>query len=105
MNYGHYVGMKRFSDFAADDRPLAGEKVKIDEIINREIMITGYRLTDSKFRGSNSHRCLTMQFELEGRQLVLFTGSSVLIAQMEKYGNEIPFLATIKKIDRYFTLT
>jgi len=29
----------------------------------------------------------------------------VLIDQLEKYGNEIPFTATIKKIDRYYTLS
>jgi len=105
MSCGNSVSLKRFSDFAVDDRPLAGEKVKIEEILNREIVITGYKMTDSKFRGSNSHRCLTLQFEMEGRQYVLFTGSSVLINQMEKYGNEIPFMAIIKKIDRYFIMT
>jgi len=36
---------------------------------------------------------------------VLFTGSDVLIEQMEKYGDQIPFAATIKKIDRYYTLS
>jgi hypothetical protein len=36
---------------------------------------------------------------------VLFTGSDVLIEQMQKYGDQISFAATIKKIDRYFILT
>jgi len=29
----------------------------------------------------------------------------VLISQLEKYGGEIPFLATVRKIDRYYTLS
>jgi len=36
---------------------------------------------------------------------VVFTGSDVLIEQMERYGEEIPFVATIKKVDRYYTLS
>lgn len=40
-----------------------------------------------------------------GCRHVLFTGSDVLIDQMQKYGDQIPFAATIKKIDRYFILT
>lgn len=95
---------KRFSDFAEDDRPLAGEKVKIDAILNQEILVTGYRLNESKFK-SNSPKCLTVQFVKGETQHVIFTGSAVLINQLEKYGKEIPFLGTIRKIERYYTLS
>lgn len=40
----------------------------------------------------------------DGQHRVIFTGSDVLIEQMEKYGAEVPF-ATIKKIYRYYTLS
>jgi len=47
-----------------------------------------------------------VQFEIDGgEKRVFFTGSDILIEQMEKYGSEIPFLTTIKKIDRYYTFT
>jgi hypothetical protein len=36
---------------------------------------------------------------------VVFTGSSVLVEQMEKYGGKVPFVATIKRVDRYYTLS
>jgi hypothetical protein len=36
---------------------------------------------------------------------VVFTGSDVLIGQVEKYADQIPFLTTIKKINRYYTMT
>jgi hypothetical protein len=40
---------KRFSDFAREHVPLDGAKLKIDDIINKEITVTGYRFKDSKF--------------------------------------------------------
>lgn len=50
-------------------------------------------------------KCLLMQIEHDGQHRVIFTGSDVLIEQMEKYGAEVPFATTIKKIDRYYTLS
>lgn len=99
---------KRFSDFAEEDGPLEGDKARLDAILNHEILITGYRLQASKYGGKNkSGKCLTVQFEvpeLAGKR-VFFTGSDVLIEQMEKYGEHVPFLVTIKKVDRYYTLS
>jgi hypothetical protein len=96
---------KCFSDFAQESGPLDGVKLKIDDVINREILIIGCKIKDSKYSKTNTSKCLTLQFVLQEKRYVLFTGSSVLIEQMEKYQNEIPFLATIKKIDRYYTLS
>ena len=36
---------------------------------------------------------------------IVFTGSGVLIDQIEKYKDNLPFYVTIKKIDRYYTFT
>jgi hypothetical protein len=36
---------------------------------------------------------------------VVFTGSSVLVEQMEKYGEKVPFIAVIKRVDRYYTMS
>ncbi len=98
--------MKRFSDFAQEDGPLEGGKVKLDAILNVEIQVTGYRIQDSKYSDKNkSGKCLTVQFEREGERQVFFTGSDVLIQQLERYGEEIPFLATLKKVNRHYTLS
>ncbi len=98
--------VKRFSDFADEDGPLEGPKVRIDEIVNNEIKITGYKIKKSKYDKNSSGKYLTAQFEIEGgEKRVFFTGSDVLIEQMEKYGNQIPFLTIIKKIDRYYTFS
>jgi len=91
---------KRFSDFAKDHQPLEGSKCRINDVLNREILVLNYRLSASKY---SQAPCLTLQFMIDDEKHVLFTGSAVLIEQIEMYKNELPFYATIKKIDRYFT--
>lgn len=97
--------MKRFSDFAKEDLPLDGKKLRIDEVVNREIKIIGHKITGSKYNKSNSSECLTLHFEMDGENFILFTGSSILIEQTVKYKDEIPFLTTIKKVDKYYTFS
>ena len=46
-----------------------------------------------------------LQMMVDNEKRVLFTGSDVLIDQMKKYGDNVPFLAIIIKIDRYYTLS
>ncbi len=93
---------KRFSDFADEPPLLDGERLKIEELINREILILGYRVYNN---GNNGSKLLTIQFRLGDSKHIAFTGSKVLREQIEKYGDEIPFLATIKKVDKYFTFS
>ena len=99
------MSLKRFADFAQEEGPLDGEKVKLDSILNLEIVITGFKVKKSKYGSSNSGNCLTVQFEQDGERKIFFTGSEVLMQQLEKYGGEIPFAATVKRIDRYYTLS
>lgn len=95
----------RFRDFAVEQQPLDGEKSKINDILNAEILIIGHALKPSKYKKNVSGLCLTIQYELEDKRYVCFTGSDVLIDQFQKYAENIPFLATIKQIDRYYTLS
>ena len=96
---------KRFSDFCQEAKPLDGAKTKIEDVLNSEILITGFKITHSKYNDNGYGKCLTLQYEIEGARNVLFTGSAVLIDQIEKYATEIPFVAIIRKIDRYYTLS
>lgn len=82
--------------------PLDGTKLKIADILNKEICVTGYRVKSSKY---NDTSCLTIQFLLGEESHVAFTGSRVLLDQCQAYQEEIPFLTTIKRIDRYFSFT
>ncbi len=96
---------KRFKDFAKEHVPLDGAKLKIDDILNKEIMVIGFRVKDSKFIKANAPTCLTIQFTLGDERHIAFTGSQVLLDQCRSYETEIPFLATVKKVDKYYTFT
>ena len=98
----------RFSDFAEPGGPLEGPKVRIEEVLNLEIIILAFRMKASKYQQKSAPDCLTIQFEYPdrpGEKHVIFTGSAVLIDQLKQYEDKLPFMATIKKKDRYFTLT
>ena len=49
---------KKFSEFATEEPPLAGDKLKLDDILNKEIMVTGYKVRESKYSKKNSQTCL-----------------------------------------------
>ena len=94
------MAIKRFSNFSEEYIPLEGNKVKIDSMLNQEVLVTGYNIKRSKYIKEDNDKCLTIQFEINDVKKIIFTGSNVLIEQIEKYKNEIPFIAIIKKIDR-----
>lgn len=95
----------KFAEFAEAPEILDGEKIQIERVLNQEIEIIGYNIRPSKYGKNTSGQCLTLQFVLSEQRRVLFTGSDVLIGQMQKYGDRIPFLATIRKVDKYYTLS
>ncbi len=95
--------MKKFSDFASEGNVIDGSKVKIETILDKEIEVLNYKLSDSKYKPNES--CLTIQFKLGKEKHILFTGSCVLIDQCEEYKEEMPFLTTIKKVDKYYTFS
>lgn len=101
--------VKRFSDFAdKENLPLDGAKMRIDDVLNREILITGLKIRTSRFKQEKQDdkaQCLTLQFQVDGRTCILFTGSVILSDQIHRYQAEVPFLTTIKKIDRYYTFS
>ena len=95
--------MKRFSDFAKASTAMVGDKIKIDKVLGKEIEVIGYKIGDSKQKLGT--KVLTLQFKLDGEERILFTGSSVLMEQAEKYGDEMPFLTKIEKVNKFYTFT
>lgn len=98
--------MKKFSDFA-EINALEGNKKRLDDVLNQPIIVTGQRITASKYSKNESGKYLTLQFKYLNQDTVniLFTGSDVLISQVEEYKENIPFETIIKKINRYYTFT
>jgi len=97
--------MKRFAEFSEEDAPLDGDKVKLEDILDQEVAVLNFRKGLSKFTEHGEKSYTAIQIEKEERRMVLFTGSGVLARQLEKYADHLPFLATIRKIDRYYSMT
>jgi hypothetical protein len=92
----------KFSEFAKESVALDGEKMKIKDILNQEILVLGHSIHRSKFKDENY---LTLQFELNEKRCIIFTGSCVLMDQIEKYVDKIPFLAVIRDFGKYYAFT
>lgn len=97
--------MRRFSDFSSEVKPLEGEKISIEKLIDKEIEVHSFNIRNSKFNRPGSNRCMTVQITYENKKRVFFTGSDVLINQCEKYNEKMPFITVIKKINRYYTFS
>lgn len=92
----------RFSDFAEESKSFEGDKKKIEDILNKEILIIDFKIKDSKQRRNSLYA--TIQFRMDDNTFIVFTGSTVLINQLEKYKENLPFFTVIKRIDKYYTL-
>jgi len=102
--------MNKFSDFADTtiSPVMDGKKMSLDDVLDKEIVVLRYRIKKTKFSEAKNPDCLTVQFaypENEEVHFVFFSGSSVLMQQLEKYQDKLPFTATIKKVGKYFTFS
>ena len=93
--------MKKFSDFARAE-PLDGDKIKIQEVLGKEIKVLDYKIAASKFPSDGNGKRLTLQIEIDDIHRIIFTGSVALMGQVERYKEELPFLATIRLAGRQF---
>ena len=89
--------MRKFSELNITvQTPMTGDKIKLSKILNRTIVLLDFQLSDSKFEKNNSDKCLKIQIEYEGEKRVIFTGSSVLIRQIEQVAKtDLPVECTI----------
>lgn len=92
---------KKFSQFGIQPKidSLTGDKIKISKILNREILVTGFRIRDSKFTDQR----LDLEFSLGEAKHILFTGSKTLIETIKQIPqDDFPFLTTIVEEDERF---
>ena len=93
----------RFGDFAEETKPFEGDKKKIDDILNQDILIIDFKVKDSKHHKDSQYT--TIHFKIGDETFIVFSGSKVLADQLEKYKDNIPFYAVIKKINKYYTFS
>lgn len=92
----------KFSDFA-DIATFDGDKLKLGDILDKTILVLGYAIKDSKKKQGTKY--VTIHFRLDDKPHVVFTASQVLIDQLIRYKDKIPFYGTIKKINNYYTFS
>ncbi|GMO47927.1 MAG: hypothetical protein Pg6C_10100 [Treponemataceae bacterium] len=110
--------MNKFAEFADTNMSpiMDGKKIPLDDILNKEIIVLRYKIKKSKFTDAKNPECLTVQFAYpregldsepapETEHFVFFSGSSVLMQQLEQYKDKLPFQAVIKKVGKYFTFS
>jgi hypothetical protein len=101
-----YMNSKKFSELGIVVEPdaFSGKKMSIINIINTEIIVKNYKINKSKFE--NSKNCLTIEFELNGEDKIVFTGGAYLIKQIEQIKKEdFPFTTKISKINNSYQFT
>lgn len=99
--------MNKFSDFniAVPQRNFVGDKIKIDRLLNRPIIVHDYKIEKSKFETTSGKR-LHMQIEVNGNKHVVFSGSVYLMDMIEKIDKSgFPFETTIVKQDDHLQFT
>ena len=92
-----------FTDFADETNLFCGDKKKVDNILNQEILILGFKIKTSTKRENSLYA--TVQFKMNEIEYIFFTGSKVIIDQLNKYKETIPFYTIIKKVDKYYTFS
>lgn len=105
----------KFRDLV-DSHALEGDKATLTEMAGKKIIVTGYRITESKYSHKGAEKkCATVQFRYaedpEEKLHVVFTGSGVIAGQLEEIGKQLeekglPFLfeAMVQKIgDKYWS--
>ncbi len=100
--------MYQFNQFniKAPSKGFEGDKIKIERILNREIVVHDFKIEKSKVKTYQEDRCLHVQISLNGQKHVLFTGSACLIEQIEQVSkSNFPFTTTIIKDNQKFIFT
>jgi hypothetical protein len=99
---------KRFSDHgikAASSKALSGDKIKIEKVIDKEIIIHDYRIEKSKYQDKGEF-CLHLQIWYKDEMHVLFTGAKGFIETMRQTSREIlPIATKIIKQDKHLEFT
>ncbi|MBN9293759.1 MAG: hypothetical protein J0G96_07260 [Flavobacteriia bacterium] len=93
--------MKKFSDLGIrnETNHFIGNKVQINWILNKEIIVHAYIISPSKIKGEYAQ----IQIEFNEMKHVLFTGSTVLINTLNQISKDsFPFSTTIVQVGKYY---
>lgn len=95
-----------FSDFNIEPElnSFTGDKLQVDDIINKKIEVIDFIIEDSTKKVGTKR--LKIQFKLNEKHHIVFTGSTVLQKQIQKVDkNKFPFFTTIVKESKHLKFT
>lgn len=92
--------MKKFNELGIQTTSTAfvGDKIKMNRVLNREIIVHDYKIEESVYQEKGNGKCLHLQIEIAGEKYVVFTGSKHLqnaITQVKR--NDLPIETKIIK--------
>jgi hypothetical protein len=97
--------MNTFKQFniKPESKAFEGEKIKVEWVLNKEIVVEAFKIEDSKYKERGNGKCLYLQIHVDNRKRVLFVGSTVLQEMIQKVKPEdFPFTTTIIKQEGRF---
>ena len=100
--------ISQFKDFGikVQNKGFIGDKIKIDRVLNRRIVVHDYKIEPSKFEEKGDGYRLTMQVEVNGQKHVIFTSSTALKEMIKQVPRErLPFETTIIKDNERYEFT
>lgn len=90
--------MNKFSDFNIEPNlPLAGNKISVTSLYNKEVIITNFKFTDVAFEGKLQETVIVQFKHYEEDQYhVFFTRSQIVKDQLRRVDkSKLPFKATV----------
>jgi hypothetical protein len=90
--------MRSFHEFGITTtrKAFTGNKINIELLFNKEIIVHAYKIEPSKFEGKGDR--LVLQFTLNDEKRIVFTGSPNLIELIQRVPeSDFPFKTIIKK--------
>lgn len=91
--------MHKFSDFAQED--FIGERIKLQDILGKEIVVLNFKISKSKINADKDFAQIQIEYNNEKR--VIITDAVVLLDQLVKYQDKLPYITTIIKVKKYYT--
>lgn len=82
-----------------------GDKIKIDRILNKSIIVLDHKIEASKYDKGNG-KCLYLQIIVDNNKRILFTGSVTLMEMIcQVKPEQFPFQTTIVRETERFQFT
>lgn len=98
--------IKSFRDFkiTTERRAFTGDKIKVEKVLNIEIIVHTFKIEPSKVKPGTE--LLTLQIEKQGTRHILWTSSVYLMDAIRKVpADGFPFTTTIIKQDEHLDFT